>query len=234
MIFSLSIKEKANFFFKPFMKRAIKLFLLLIVLGVIPTYGQTDSLSYFFGKNTAHSTSSYILTGKIVDKSSGEPIEGVGLHIDGIYSGISSDRFGTYLVNLKPGVHRVSFRSLSKIPLFTQITIYENAILNLQMEGKSFELEGVVVLSDQPDRNVRDPITGVSKLTTRELKAIPAFLGEADIFKGLQLLPGVSSVGEGTSGINVRGAKTDQNLLFKMGCRGSLLLEFDFFPKPFQ
>ena len=50
-------------------------------------------------------------------------------------------------------------------------------------------------------------------MTAQELQAIPAFLGEADIFKGLQLLPGVSSVGEGTSGINVRGAKTDQNLL---------------------
>ncbi|MEN2283370.1 Plug domain-containing protein [Algoriphagus sp. SE2] len=81
------------------------------------------------------------------------------------------------------------------------------------MEEKSFELYGVVVLSDSPDRNVRDPITGVTKLTSRELKSIPAFLGEADIFKGLQMLLGVSSVGEGTSGINVRGAKTDQNLL---------------------
>lgn len=195
------------------MKRIIKLCLLLIFLGVIRSYGQSDSLSFTFGKNTGNNASSYIFTGKIVDKTTGEPVEGVGLHIDGTYSGISSDRFGTYLANLKPGVHRVSFRSLSKIPLFTQITIYENAVLDLEMEDKSFELEGVVVLSDQPDRNVRDPITGVMKLTTRELKAIPAFLGEADIFKGLQLLPGVSTVGEGTSGINVRGAKTDQNLL---------------------
>jgi hypothetical protein len=81
------------------------------------------------------------------------------------------------------------------------------------MSEKNFELDGVVVMSDEPDRNVRNPITGVTKLTTRELKAIPAFLGEADIFKGLQLLPGVSSMGEGTSGINVRGAKADQNLL---------------------
>jgi len=195
------------------MKHAFELCLLFMFLGVLRSNAQSDSLSFTFGKNTGNNAASYVLTGKIIDKLSGEPVEGVGLHIDGTYSGISSDRFGTYLTNLKPGVHRISFRSLSKIPLFTQITIYENAVFNLQMEDKSFELEGVVVLSDQPDRNVRDPITGVAKLTTRELKAIPAFLGEADIFKGLQLLPGVSSVGEGTSGINVRGAKTDQNLL---------------------
>lgn len=195
------------------MLHAIKRTIFLVLIVCFPAFGQTDSLSFSFGENTGNSAISYILTGKLTIKSSGEPIEGVGLHIDGTYSGINSDRFGTYLVNLKPGAHKVVFRSLSKIPLATQIIIYENAVLDLQMEDKSFELEGVVVLSDQPDRNVRDPITGVTKLTTRELKAIPAFLGEADIFKGLQLLPGVSTVGEGTSGINVRGAKTDQNLL---------------------
>ncbi len=86
-------------------------------------------------------------------------------------------------------------------------------MVNLDMALKSFELDGVVVLSDDPDRNVRNPISGVAKLSAKELKAIPAFMGEADIFKGLQMMPGVSSVGEGTSGINVRGAKTDQNLI---------------------
>ncbi|MBB6326038.1 hypothetical protein FHS59_001666 [Algoriphagus iocasae] len=195
------------------MNHVIKLIIILIMLGSIPAFGQSDSLSFTFGKNLGNLAGSYVLTGKITDKDSGDPIEGVGLHVDGSFTGISSDRFGTYLINLKPGLHRVSFRNLAKIPLFTEISIYENAVLNLQMEDKSYELEGVVVISDQPDRNVREPITGITKLTTRELKAIPAFLGEADIFKGLQLLPGVSTVGEGTSGINVRGAKTDQNLL---------------------
>ena len=91
--------------------------------------------------------------------------------------------------------------------------LYDNGVINLDMALKSFELDGVVVLSDDPDRNVRNPISGVAKLSAKELKAIPAFMGEADIFKGLQMMPGVSSVGEGTSGINVRGAKTDQNLI---------------------
>ncbi len=175
--------------------------------------GQTDSLSFTFGKNTGTNPATYILTGRIIEVATKNPVEGVGIHLDGMFTGISSDRFGTYIVNLSPGTHRVSFRHISKIPVFTQVTIYENAVLNLSMEDKNYELDGVVVISEQPDRNVRNPITGVTKLTSRELQAIPAFLGEADIFKGLQLLPGVSSVGEGTSGINVRGAKTDQNLL---------------------
>lgn len=176
-------------------------------------FAQTDSLSFSFGKSEGNHPATYALTGKITLKESGEPLQGVGIHVDGLFSGVSTDRFGTYYIQIEPGDHRIVFRHISNIPIPTRILLYENAVVNLQMVEKSFELEGVVVMSDEPDRNVRNPITGVTKLTTRELRAIPAFLGEADIFKGLQLLPGVSSVGEGTSGINVRGAKADQNLL---------------------
>ncbi len=146
-------------------------------------------------------------------KEGGQALQGVGIHVDGLFTGVSTDRFGTYYLQVEPGEHRVVFRHLSNVPVFTKIQLYDNAVVNLEMVEKSYELEGVVVLSEEPDRNVRNPITGITKLTAQELKAIPAFLGEADIFKGLQLLPGVSSVGEGTSGINVRGAKADQNLL---------------------
>ncbi|WP_169719283.1 TonB-dependent receptor [Algoriphagus mannitolivorans] len=170
-------------------------------------------MTYTFGSEVNASQASYVLTGKIIAKNTGDPLAGVGVHLDGLFSGVSTDKFGFYYLSIPKGFHRVTFRHVSHIPIFTQVYLYENGVINLEMEEKNFELEGVVVMSDQPDRNVRESITGITKLTTRELKAIPAFLGEADIFKGLQLLPGVSSVGEGTSGINVRGAKTDQNLI---------------------
>ncbi|MFN3998097.1 carboxypeptidase-like regulatory domain-containing protein [Algoriphagus sp.] len=187
--------------------------LLIFLFFCFPSFGQTDSLTFSFGKSGGEHPKPYILTGKITSKDSGKPIEGVGVHVDGLFTGVSTDRFGTYYLTIAPGFHRVVFRHISNIPIFTNISLYENAVVSVQMVEKNFELEGVVVLSDEPDRNVRNPITGVTKLTATELRAIPAFLGEADIFKGLQLLPGVSSVGEGTSGINVRGAKADQNLL---------------------
>ncbi|NVK49044.1 MAG: TonB-dependent receptor [Cyclobacteriaceae bacterium] len=191
------------------------LIFILLFLSSVQVFSQAvpDSLRFNFGKQGGQQPSTYVLTGKIMDKDSGEPIEGVGLHVDGFYGGVNTDRFGTYYLTLTPGFHRVTFRHLAKVPVFTEVTLYDNGVVNLEMVDKNYELDGVVVLSEEPDRNVRNPITGVTKLTTRELQAIPAFLGEADIFKGLQLLPGVSSVGEGTSGINVRGAKTDQNLL---------------------
>lgn len=187
--------------------------LLFFLFFAFRSTAQTDSLSFSFGKSEGIHSKPYILTGKVTSKVSSKPIEGVGVYVDGVFTGVSTDRFGAYYLTIPPGNHRVVFRHISNVPVFTRIFIYENAAVSIQMVEKAFELDGVVVLSDEPDRNVRNPITGVTKLTTTELRAIPAFLGEADIFKGLQLLPGVSSVGEGTSGINVRGAKADQNLL---------------------
>lgn len=190
-------------------------FFLVLLLSAAVGRSQTasDSLQFSFGKSGGGHPDSYILTGKITRNDTNEPIEGVGISVNGTFSGINTDRFGTYYLSLKPGMYRVTFRHVSMIPVFSSVSLYDNGVVNIQMEEKSFELDGVVVQSQEPDRNVREPISGITKLTTRELKAIPAFMGEADIFKGLQLMPGVSSVGEGTSGINVRGAKTDQNLL---------------------
>ncbi|PZV78092.1 outer membrane receptor for ferrienterochelin and colicin [Algoriphagus aquaeductus] len=193
-------------------KFSLLLFLLLFFATRV-TFSQTDSLTFRFGKQESFLSETYVLTGKILGEDTKEGLSGVGLHVDGTFTGVATDRFGFYYITLKPGKHKVTFRHISYVPVFTQVELFENGVINLEMSVKSFELDGVVVMSEDPDRNVRNPITGVTKLTTRELRSIPAFLGEADIFKGLQLLPGVSSVGEDTSGINVRGAKTDQNLI---------------------
>lgn len=193
-----------------------KVYLLLLItffISSVESKAQTDSLTFKFGNAENQHSKTYVLTGKILTQESKEPLPGVGLHVNGAFSGVVTDKFGFYYITLEPGIHRVTFRHVSYVPVFTNVILYENGVVNLDMTIKSFELEGVVVMSEEPDRNVRNAITGVTKLSTRELKSIPAFMGEADIFKGLQLLPGVSSVGEGTSGINVRGAKTDQNLI---------------------
>jgi hypothetical protein len=210
---ALFINKYRTSFKKKGLGLALSIFLLVNFLSTPVAFAQTDSLTFYFGKESQTPPATYVLTGKIRSLEGGDALAGVGVHVNGTFSGVVTDKFGFYLVKLPPGIHRVVFRHISHAPLFTQVHLFENGVIDLDMLLKSFELDGVVVLSDDPDRNVRNPISGVAKLTARELQAIPAFLGEADIFKGLQLLPGVSSVGEGTSGINVRGAKTDQNLI---------------------
>lgn len=209
----LFLRNYRNSFKKKGLGLLFSAFFAINFFVVLPTFAQSDSLTFYFGKAEQTHPATYVLTGKISSQEGGDALAGAGVHVNGTFSGVVTDKFGYYLISLPPGIHRVVFRHISHAPRITEVHLYDNGVINLDMALKSFELDGVVVLSDDPDRNVRNPISGVAKLSAKELKAIPAFMGEADIFKGLQMMPGVSSVGEGTSGINVRGAKTDQNLI---------------------
>lgn len=210
---SLFLRNYRNSFKKKGLGLLFSLFFGGTILLSLPSFAQSDSLTFHFGKAEQAHPATYVLTGKITSQEVGDALAGAGVHVNGTFSGVVTDKFGYYLIALPPGIHRVVFRHISHAPRITEVHLYDNGVINLDMVLKSFELDGVVVMSDDPDRNVRNPISGVAKLSAKELKAIPAFMGEADIFKGLQMMPGVSSVGEGTSGVNVRGAKTDQNLI---------------------
>mgnify|MGYP003673154523 FL=1 len=109
-------------------------FLFIVYLTASASLAQTDSVAYFFGKNEGNQPKTYVLTGRLIDKLSGDPVEGVGVSLDGIFTGITSDRFGTYLVKVAPGNHKVTFRHLSKIPIFIQVTSYANGVVNLEMQ----------------------------------------------------------------------------------------------------
>jgi len=75
------------------------------------------------------------------------------------------------------------------------------------------ELEEVIVSSKGAESNIQRPLLGVSQLSIKTLRKLPAAIGEVDILRGLQMLPGVTSVGEASNGVNIRGGTTDQNLL---------------------
>ena len=81
------------------------------------------------------------------------------------------------------------------------------------MEEGTIGLEELVISSRAIDSNVKQSLPGLTKLNVQEIKTLPTFMGEVDILKSLQLLPGVSNVGEGSAGFNVRGGRMDQNLV---------------------
>jgi outer membrane cobalamin receptor len=88
---------------------------------------------------------------------------------------------------------------------------------NFNLTPKVKELNEVVVMSEKRNDNVTKNQMGVEKLNIQEIKSLPAFFGERDVLKTLQLLPGIKSAGEGNSGFNVRGGTTDQNLILLDG-----------------
>jgi hypothetical protein len=154
-----------------------------------------------------------ILTGTIRERGTLTPVAGASLYLDGTKFGNNTDTKGMYQISLPNGRHRLTIRYLGMTPVQKRIAVFSNGVLDIEMDEKIQSLDEVIVKARKEDYNVRETLGGVTTINTAELKKLPSFFGEIDIIKSIQLLPGVSSVGEGTAGFNVRGGRVDQNLV---------------------
>lgn len=165
--------------------------------------------------STAHAQILYTISGTVRDSASQQPIvrAAVVLDYEKATTGTYTDAEGNFSIKARSGQHVVVVRSLGFLPYRTRIYVRGNTVLNVRLPSVSSQLEEVVVTSKGYDRNVRQPLLGVSQINIATLKKMPAALGEVDILRSLQMLPGVTSVGEAANGLNIRGGTTDQNLI---------------------
>lgn len=187
--------------------------LIQVILGIPNLLAQTEFIEIRFEQQNSTKRAQYFLTGKVTQLETGEPISGVSVHIDGFFTGNNTDKNGQYVLSLDSGRHRIVFRQFGKKPEHYQIQLYGDGQLDLGLINLDFELQAFTVMAEERDRNVRSPITGVTKMNIEDIKLVPAFLGEPDVFNVLQSTPGVTSVGEGSAGLNIRGGQADQNLI---------------------
>ena len=164
---------------------------------------------------SAHAQILYTLSGTVRDSASGQPIvrAAVVLDYEKVTTGTYTDAQGNFSIKARSGQHIVVVRSLGFVPFRTTLYLRENRTLTVYLPSVSSQLEEVVVTSKGYDRNVRQPLLGVSQINISTLKKMPAALGEVDILRSLQMLPGVTSVGEAANGLNIRGGTTDQTLI---------------------
>ncbi|MBB6003986.1 TonB-dependent receptor [Arcicella rosea] len=155
-----------------------------------------------------------LLTGKITDSKTGEPIVGVTIFLDFRKSGIITDTTGRFNIYLPKGDYVLKFSHVGYKPYRTKITLKGNTTFDLALDDVSKTLEEVIVSSQATRKSIQTPSLGVTLLSIKGIKKLPAMMGEVDIIRSLQTLPGVSSVGEGSNGINVRGGNIDQNLIY--------------------
>ncbi|WP_128544021.1 TonB-dependent receptor [Larkinella soli] len=158
-------------------------------------------------------TDSYSLTGYIRQAGTNQPIQGANVFIIENRRGVTTGRDGFFVIPLPSGTYTVKFSHIGFRPQTVSITLNRTQLREIYLEDDSKDLEEVVVTTESPDRNVRKVELGVTQLSIKNIKRIPAFMGEADVVRSLLLLPGVTTVGEGSPGINVRGGSTDQNLV---------------------
>ncbi len=152
------------------------------------------------------------LTGTVKNKITGEPMANVVLSIKDKNINTTTNSKGVYELNLPAGENFVEIKSLGTQTETKRIVIYNDEVLNFDLEEVIEVLDEVIVDAERR-ANIKEVVTGITKIKVEEIKTIPLVLGERDILKVALTLPGIKNVGEGSAGYSVRGGKEDQNLI---------------------
>jgi hypothetical protein len=155
----------------------------------------------------------YTVSGRVSDFLSGEDLIGSTVVALPSYKGVATNSYGFYSLSLPEGKYTLRYGFIGYSDLDTVITINRNITIDIELRQQSISLEEVIISSTRPDRNISSAEMGVEKLNIKQIELIPVLFGEKDILKTIQLLPGVSTPSEGSTGFNVRGGSADQNLI---------------------
>jgi len=161
----------------------------------------------------ANAQNKVTLSGYVKDSSNGEALAGCNVSVEGSKLNSVSNSYGFYSFSLLPGAYKINFSYSGFQTVTLAIDIEKNETRNIDMARTVDEIKGVIVNAKKKDNQIDKVEMSTNNLNISQIKKIPAFLGEVDIVKSVQLLPGVSTVGEGATGFNVRGGSIDQNLI---------------------
>ncbi|WP_116125553.1 TonB-dependent receptor [Lewinella sp. IMCC34183] len=153
------------------------------------------------------------LSGYVRDASDGETLIGATVSLQGTGKGTVTNDYGFYSLTVAPGDYTVVVSYLGYKNQRTQVELYGNLTRDFALGEAGSVLEEVVVTAIQEDDNVSDVQMSVERLDMGTIEKLPSLLGEVDVIRSIQLLPGVTTVGEGAAGFNVRGGSIDQNLV---------------------
>ncbi|MGO4921109.1 TonB-dependent receptor [Maribacter spongiicola] len=156
----------------------------------------------------------YTVSGKISDIDNGETLFGASVFLEGTSIGVVTNEYGFYSLTAPQGEYRLLITYIGYSDIKQDINLNKNQQFNFEISEASTQLEEVEVTADEPERAIlRKPEMSVLKMNIETVKQMPVVLGEVDILKSLQMLPGVTNNGEGTGGFHVRGGAGDQNLV---------------------
>lgn len=157
---------------------------------------------------------SYTISGYIQDSSTGENLIGATIYEPNLKQGTTSNLYGFYSLTLPTGTTKLSVSYVGYNTMEIELDLTKNTTYNFKL-STDFLLEEVVISAEQ-ELAQQNQMSAVD-LSIKQIKELPAFLGEVDILKTIQLLPGIQSGSEGSSGLYVRGGGPDQNLILLDG-----------------
>ncbi|WP_187264304.1 TonB-dependent receptor [Pontibacter beigongshangensis] len=172
----------------------------------------SDIKLYEIGIKSDKATGKATLAGHLRDAKTGEPVIGASVFIESPLIGTTSDHYGYYALTLPMGRHELKIKGIGIQNTRRLLLLHSDGKLDIDIQEDVRTLKEVLVEAEK-DRNVSGLQMGLERLDIRTIKQVPTAFGETDILRVMLTLPGVKSVGEGSTGMNVRGGSTDQNLI---------------------
>ena len=159
------------------------------------------------------SQETYTISGYIQEASSGENLIGASIFEQNSRKGTTSNQYGFYSLTLKQGEYTIIYSFIGMETIKKKIILNKDYRINMSLSENSTIINEITINEEGADKNVESTNMSQVKLNIESVKSIPVILGEIDVLKTAQLLPGISSGGEGSSGLYVRGGGPDQNLV---------------------
>jgi len=184
-----------------------------LLLNPLEQKATSENKIYTIGdENASTIPEKVILNGIITDFKTGEPISGIVIYTENMANSATTDAFGYYSLQMPSGRQKVMLRGVGLKDTHRQVLLYGSGKLDIELEEEVYSLREVVVTAEQL-ANVRSVSLGMERIVIKDIKNIPTVFGETDVIQVVMMLPGVKAVGEASSGLNVRGGATDQNLI---------------------
>lgn len=191
------------------------LFVLLFLAFGKTAFSQQEVL--VLGKSNGKSQEKLVLRGRVLDAATSEPIPGATLQLQPIEKNDVTAADGSFKFSVQSGIYTLIISNLGYEESSIKFQILGDARHDFTLAETTIELGQVTVTETRSNDNVREVLAGVEQLSIERMERQAKFLGETDVLRSLQSVSGVTSVGEGASGFNVRGGNTDENLILMDG-----------------
>ncbi len=159
------------------------------------------------------SSQNFTISGNIKDARNGETLTGASVFLKGANKAAVSNQYGFYSLTAPAGADTIIFSFIGYKTIKQPVTLDKNISLTISFSAAENNLEEIEVTATGGSENVKNTQMSSVHLDITEIKKIPAFMGEVDILKTIQLLPGIKNAGDGNTGFYVRGGGPDQNLI---------------------
>ena len=153
------------------------------------------------------------VSGYVRDGATGEELIGANVAIYENGLGTITNIYGFYSISLEPGFYTLVYSYVGYETITKPVRLGEDMLINIELNESALELDEVTISAKPRNSNITKLETGSTQLPIQSIRRIPALLGEVDVIKAIQLLPGVAVTSEGSSGFSVRGGSPDQNLI---------------------